>query len=253
MENEYLNNVAQQIKLHCPCFSDSEMCDLLPIAEELVNMISSSTCWQREACETLLKAPRVERIPLPCVKCGGCENVVTFVPYYNVGVEDIEVAVYTQSGLNETRTQLQYNEFNFTTIKGYPEVKIDISRYGLNCRCDSCTSGFIEITYTAGYEKLPSCLFPEVCDLISAITASKLGCGSLDECCQMSNAELGYKLKSKKVGELSWTWTQDKTSIEYLYMQLVAANRFKSLGMISLCGTEESDFDDIWAVYKEGC
>lgn len=252
-----IEDVATQIKTHCPCFQDTEDSELLVIAKELINLLSSSACWSQNLCETLLTSLRTERIELRCRDCGSCcQQIERFRPYYQYGInpDSLVVTILTENGLSLTKEILDTTEYAVSDINGYTEFLVDVGEYAPRCGCEPCGKTYIEFTYEAGFEELPDCLFPEVCDLIKTITASKLGCGSLSDCCEMTQAELGYHLKSKKIGELSWTWGKDTDSIEYLYMQLVAANRFKTLGMISLCGTGTDDYrDSIWAVSVKAC
>lgn len=247
-----ISDVALQIKNHCQCFKECEVDEIESVAVELVRLLSLSSCWTRETCETLLTSQRVERVPMPCRKCGCCGNIEHFVPYYSANVNNVEVYVVTQSGLLTERTKLDHCDVGVTDINGYTEILVDLSDYVKSCSCNACDVQMLEFVYDAGYDLLPDCLFPDVCDLIKTITASKLGCGGLDDCCSMSQPELGYVLKTKKVGELSWTWSQDTSSIEYIYNQLIIGNRLKNLGMISLCGTDSSDVSNgLWVVSSE--
>lgn len=217
------------------------------MATELIKLLSLSTCWTREVCETMLNSRRTEIIEMPCFKCGCCGQIEHFRPYYQVNVDNVDVYIVEQEGIITTKTKLDAMDYSVTTIKGYTEILVDLSKYATNCSCKSCVTRYLRFEYDAGYETLPDCILSDACELLKTITASKLGCGGLDDCCSMSQPELGYVLKSKKMGDLSWTWTQDTTSIEYLYSQLVASNKLKNLGMLSLCGTDD-DEESIWAV-----
>lgn len=246
-------DVVEQLKDHCLCLADQEEKDVTAVANEMINLISLSSCWTQESCETLLKSMRTENIHIDCIDsaCGN-DAYFRFRPFYQFGIENdtISIVVARQNGLSTTYEELEPEEYALTHVKGYYEIIIDLKRFARRCHC-TCDNEelYLEISYEAGYDQLPDCLFPEVCEIITIITASKLGCGSLEECCAMKEPDVTYKLKSKKVGELSWSWGQDTNSIEYLYQQLVNANKFKALSMISLCGSSELDYQDRLWVY----
>lgn len=245
-------DVALQLKERCQCLQNCELSEVESVANELIRMLSLSACWTRDVCETLLTSQRTELIPMPCRKCGCCGNIERFTPYYSANVDDVEVYVITQRGLVTERVRVDHFDVAVTEVFGYPEILVDLSNYAKSCSCRTCDNMTLEFVYTAGYDSLPECLFPEVCELVKTITASKSGCGGLDECCAMSQPEVGYVLKTKKVGELSWSWTQDQTSIDYIYNQLYISGKLKSLGMISLCGTESDEYSSLlWAVSKK--
>lgn len=247
-----IENVALQLQTHCPCFTDVDEQELVTVAKELVDLISLSTCWTTESCETLLKSVRTETVEIPCYDCRNCcGDYFTFQPYFQYGIEEdsIKLTVTSLNGLKMEQVEVDEEDFALLNFKGYNEIKFNLRPYSKPCQCKTCEVLYLTIEYVAGYEELPECLFPEVCDIVKTITASKIGCGSLDDCCNMTPEELGYRLASKKKGELSWSWTLDEQSTAYIYRQLLNANRFKSLGMISLCDRQPDDLDTgIWAV-----
>lgn len=249
-----LNDVAKQIQKHCECFKDRSENELIIMTKELIRLLSLSTCWSTEACETLLKGTRVERVDMPDITCNCCGNYFKFKPYFNANISDVKVTSVVREGLKTTEIELEQGEdFEFTMIEGYPEIIVDVSKYAKMRGCISCDKRYLKFEYQAGYDELPDCLFPEVCELLTILTANRLGCGSLDECCAMTQADVGYKLKSKKIGELSWTWTKDIDSLEYAYNQLVVSNRFKALSLISLCGLKQDKLEmNLW-VYGSDC
>lgn len=247
-----LEEVVDQLKTNCLCFKEQETASLNVLARQLVDNISLSTCWTRNACETLLTSLRTERIEVPCVNVNDCcGNIQRFRPYYqaNINESTLSVSLIVQSGLKTTITDLDKGHFSLTSVKGFSEILYTLDEYMDKCNCNSCDSFYLEFQYEAGYDKLPDCLLPELCEIAKTITASSLGCGDITECCELPQKELGYVLKSKRMGELSWSWDKDKDSIQYLYNQLVTANRFKALAMISLCGTSTDDYSSrLWAV-----
>ena len=244
--------VAKQIKENCDCFIDRSDEELEVMADELINLISLFTCWTLEPCETLLSSLRTERLHVPCINDCLDDHYLRFRPYYQFGIDSdsISITVLRQQGVNTVREELDASEFGITDVKGYFEFIIDIESFAKRCAC-SCSNEeiYLEINYDAGFDELPKCLFPEVCDVLTIMTASKIGCGSVDDCCSMSKTDIGYKLQSKRIGELSWTWKQDKDSSEYLFNQLIIKNKFKALGLISLCGTSPTNYEsNLWAI-----
>lgn len=242
--------VSEQLKAHCPCLSDSSPSELDSISESLIQLLSSSACWERNLCETILTSLRTERFRVPCSDKGCGSKIERYTPYYqgNIDFDSVEIYIIDEDGLNITRTLVPDNHFTVTDNKGFVEFLVDLDCYAPSCKCCD-TKTYIEFNYMAGYEAIPNCILSEACELVKTITASRMGCGDLTQCNELSHTELGHVLKSKRKGELSWTWTQDQTSIEFLYNQLVIANRFKTLGLISLCGTNTlSHQQSIWAI-----
>lgn len=247
--------VQQQLIDKCPCYKDCEVDDVKGMADQLVDNISLSTCWTTKSCETLLYSDREERIEFPCLTCDCCGNIERFRPYFQEGIskDTTEVTIITQSGLDTEEVKVDVNDFGVTKVKGYYEFLVNLENYGNYCNCSNCDVMYIVFKYKAGYEKLPDCLFPEVCDLIKVMEASNLGCGGIDDCCKMTQAEVGYALKSKKKGEISYTWEQNTEGFAYLFNQLLIGNMFKNLGMISLCGTHTDDYRSrLWVVVSDG-
>lgn len=241
--------IASQLKEHCSCFSESTLDELTDVTTELVHLLSLSTCWQQQTCGSLLLEERVERERYICSssqRC--CKQIHRFRPYFQANIQEVTISLFIEDGLKTRVVELSEAEFATTNARGYAEILVDLQHHNLCCR-NACQSFYIEYKYLAGYEELPECLFPEVCDVVKTLTATRLGCGGLDDCCELDQSEVGYVLKSHKKGELSWTWTKDTESLEYLYSQLIVTNRFKSLSMISLCGTHSLEHsNELWAI-----
>lgn len=253
---EAVERVAHQIRSECPCFADlddlpEEERDkaLVPITRSLIRMLSLATCWTIETCGSLLFEPREERVELGCYNFSCCEPIYRFRPYFQANITDVVIEVLVENGLSTENIQLTEDQFKVTDIHGYTEILINMRDFGARCACaNECEMIVLKISYMAGYELLPDCLFPDLCEVLRIISASITGCGSLAECCTMTQPALDSRLKSKRVGELSWSWEKDTDSTEYVFRQLIMTNRLKSLAMLSLCGTNRKT-PSIWAVY----
>lgn len=244
-------DIAEQLEDNCPCFADEDHEEVVSIAKSLIHMLSLATCWTVEACGTLLYEPRQEQIELGCFDFKCCEPIYRFRPYFQANVEDVQVTILRQVGLKTEEYQLTDDQFAVTNIHGFTEILVDIRDWAVRCGCENpCELLVIRFDYMAGYETLPDCLFPDICEVVKVISASLSGCGSIEECCQITQPQLGSRLKSKRVGELSWAWDKDTDSAEYVFNQLVITNRFKALGLISLCGTSP-DLPQVWAVHAD--
>lgn len=246
--------ITQQIREKCICFKDETEENLLPLVNQLVYLLSLSTCWTLKSCETLLTSERSERILLPCLECNPCGNIERFRPYYqfNIVSESLKIYVHTRNGLHTETIELEPDEYSITDIKGYTEFLFDYTQYASLCECPSCDESYIEFKYLSGFDVLPDCLFPQLCDLLKTISASLLGCGDLDTCCEMTQKEVGYILTNKRMGELSYTWKKDTETVEYLYNQMIIKGRFKAFGMISLCGTDIAQYrNKLWVITND--
>lgn len=244
-----LDNVVAQIEQNCACFADVDHDEVLTITKSFIRMLSSATCWSIEPCGSILLEPRREQIELGCFDFKCCDPIYRFRPYFQANVDQVQVKVLRQVGLTTEEYPLDDQLFATTDIHGFTEILVDIKAWARRCGCQNpCELLVLRFDYMAGYPELPECLFPDVCEVIKAVSASLSGCGSVAECCEMTQPQVGSRLKSKRVGELSWAWDKDTDSASYLFNQLIVANRFKSLGLVSLCGTDP-DHPDVWAVH----
>lgn len=71
-------------KVLTPTEQLTEYCDCQNVEErdvaELINLISTYTCWAQKPCETFLRSERKEVLSLP--SCVGERDIFVFEPFY---------------------------------------------------------------------------------------------------------------------------------------------------------------------------
>ena len=214
-----------QLKEYCECV-DIDTGDIA----ELVTVVSLATCWTRKPCETFLLSERKEVLSLPdCMEC----PVITFEPYYQpYDPTSFAFSLVKIKGTEETVIPL--TEFTYSTIDDVFRVNVDLP----SCKCKPCECGCdseykLLVTYQAGYEELPDCVLPVLCDVLSLIhDRRKCDCG----CTVCEDGTTEDEIKYPTGDALSAS-----TQIELAKM---LTETYKSqLGLISLC------YGDYWKVW----
>lgn len=153
-------DIFAQLRDYCTCNDDVTENDVA----EAIDLISVYTGWTNAFCETFLLSDRREVIELP--NCSTC--VFVFEPYYYPFEEDsFTFKLVKQSGLEETETEL---DFVYSVTDGNFRVDLDMPC----CNCSTCTCNptyKLVVTYQAGYEEIPECLLPVMCNLLQVIHA----------------------------------------------------------------------------------
>lgn len=223
--------ILEQIKSSCPCFADKTDEELTVLIENLILMLSVSLCWDngflyQERSETF------DYVNDNCFTCRPCERYKHYPLFYQSPEMDVlTVELITYNGLQETRYTLP--DDTYTIRKG--ELLIDSAGLPRTCCTCSCEEFELNVTYNAGYKKLPERLVPIFCSLLTTISLSLLGCGSVEECCAMDKPKAYQIIKTKKVGEVSRTWTVDTTHVQYLYDKMFTENHLRLIAEMSLC------------------
>ena len=232
--------ILDQLRAYCDCVDDITEEDVV----ELINVVSLATCWQQEPCDTFLVGERREVIDLP--SCADCP--ITVEPFYHpfIGEKVTEEVDPTTGETVEKVTPFGVQDFKFYLVKteGIEETVEDITEFryhpsdgkfyvqpGLpscRCGCDPCgcpPSYKMVVEYTAGYDKIPDCLLPVFCNLLTVIKA-KRNCDCAEDCGCEVPAEQKVKYASGDVVSAALETDLGKILVEQYKNQI---------GMISLC------------------
>lgn len=239
--------IYEQLTRYCECTEIDEK-DF----DEAVHILSQMTCWSGTAkdatlCNTFEFGPRKEVVELPlCLdKCG----VIDFVPFYQPFDESsFTFKVARISGIEETVTEIT----SFAYVSSLGLFKIDLSEILPNCACAGNPCGcddqlLLIVEYNAGYEELPDCILPVLCNMLTVIHA-KNEC-DCDTCapCNTANANTTVDPMTGEVHTSVQTIKYASGDIATVQLEtdlarLVVDNYKRQLGFISLC----HGYDRLW-------
>lgn len=155
-------DILEQLRNYCKCNDDVTENDVA----EAIDLISMYTGWTNVLCETFLMSDRREVVELP--SCHPC--VYLFEPYYYPFDEDsFEFKVVKQDGMEETEIECDYV---YSETDG--NFRVDLGLPSCNCGCSKCgcePTYKLVVEYAAGYEEIPECLLPVMCNLLEVIKA----------------------------------------------------------------------------------
>ncbi len=217
-------NIIDQLSKYCDCVRDVSEGDIA----ELVNVISLATCWMQNPCETFLTSERREVIDLPdCMDCP-----MEFTPFYHpYDRESFSFSLLTVEGLTETVTEI--TDFAYSEAMGLFRVETGLP----DCECaPKCTPDCkpvykLIVTYTAGYDEIPSCLLPVFCNILEVIKAKNdCSCDNCDDC------ENKYDEDNIQYATGDIVTVALETDIGKLLVEQYK----KQIGMISLCNKPSS-------------
>lgn len=165
-----------QLTEYCDCLDKVSERDI----DELINLISSYTGWAQRVCDTFLKGERKEVVDIPnCIK--NCD-VYEFEPFY--APFDKESFVFTlveQNGIQETTTEIT----DYVYSEADEKFRMELPLPACNCKPEcGCESKFkLLVTYVAGYELIPECLLPLMCEALQwIIEKNKCDCEDCPPC-----------------------------------------------------------------------
>ena len=99
------------------------------------------------------------------------------------------------------------------------------------CRCRCEPKWYVDIEYLAGYEEIPECLIPLICELYSYIQLMNNKC--LDQCATSENVSYNAVLKSLNVGDRNWEWNVPNNLVEDAFASFVSKGLFSVLSNYS--------------------
>lgn len=213
--------IYQQLRDYCDCVEVREA-----DVDELINLVSMSTCWTQEPCDTFLTGERKEVVDLS--SCLDECDIFTFRPFYHpYDVESFTFTLVKTEGIHET-----YEEIADVAYSEVGEVfRIDLPIP--NCKCQPCTCGCdpeykLLVTYDAGYDDLPDCLLPLFCEALGYIR-ERNSC----DCTQCEPCE--HKYDDDKVEVLVYNAATVRNQLKAYFVTMLAKQYTRQLSMISLC------------------
>lgn len=156
----------------------TQFCDCVDITEkdvdDMISVVSLATGWMLDPCETFEKSKRREIIDLPsCMDCP-----YEFTPYYApFDVSSMKLTLIKRKGLEITRTPIEnftYYGFDEGDMKRSGKILVDTGLPMCSCGCAECgcpAEYELYAEYDAGYELLPECILPVICNLLEVIHA----------------------------------------------------------------------------------
>ena len=164
-------SINEQVKQYCDCVNEITDKDVA----DMISVVSLATGWMLNPCETFEKAGRREIIPLPsCLDCP-----FEFEPYYlPFDASSFSFTLIERKGMEITQTPIEkfaYYGYDDREMKYEGKFLVDTGLPQCNCTCgDECgcpTTYELLVEYEAGYELLPDCLLPVMCNLLEVIHA----------------------------------------------------------------------------------
>lgn len=222
MDNIEPTTIYEQLSQECNCMTTVNANDV----DELIQLISSLTCWQNKPCETFLVGERKEIMDVPnCVE--KCE-VFEFTPFYHPFDKDsFEFTLVTQQGIEETTETI--TEFAYSEIDGNFKMVLPLPDCKCGCNPCECVPKYkLMVTYVAGFELLPDCLIPIMCEALQYI-AEKNKC----DCAQCQTCDNKYE--DDKIPILVDDADSLTLQLKNYFIRTLARQYRKQLSLISLC------------------
>ena len=237
-------SVLEQLTAYCPCVEAGDVTEA--DVAELINVVSMATCWQRISCETFLKGARREVIDLP--SCADCP--VTFEPYYQpfigvtqevvideetgepktvdvpFGIDDFKFYLVKTQGIEETVTEIPRDSWMYSNVDGLFRINPGLPPCRCGCNpCNECPPEYrLVVEYEAGYDELPECILPVLCNVLDVILA-KRNCDCANDCgCENQEEQVRYA-----------TGDVVSVALETDIGKMLVENYKNQLGLISLC------------------
>lgn len=220
--------VVEQLKEYCDCLNDVKDADV----DELINLISNFTCWMQKPCETFLFGERKEVVELPNCICD-CDTFI-FEPFYKpFDPASFTFTIIEQNGITETATNIENFTYSVVDENFRLELPLPDCKCKPNCGCESTYK--LLVTYMAGYEEIPDCLLPLMCEALQWVKIKNTCDCSECQPCDQNYHENGTIDYSTLTGRL-----QD------YFLTMLTKQYIRQLSLISLCdkGNELS----LWGV-----
>lgn len=204
----------------------TEYCDCQDVEErdvnELINLVSTYTCWAQHPCETFLQSERREVRDLPSC-ASGCD-IYEFEPFFTpFDPDSFEFTLVEQNGITETTVTLSAYIYSEVDGKFRLELPLPDCKCRPKCGCESKYK--LLVTYVAGYEEIPECLLPMMCEALYWIAdKNKCACEDCEACDPTKNTDNGVINYATLDGRL-----QD------YFLTILSRQYFSQLSLISLC------------------
>lgn len=174
------DKVLNQLISNCDCIKETDTYSR--DVNQLINLISTMTCWKRSGCETFLKEERQEIFePDINMRCGCDYGLTSLELYYDLIDKDtFKIQFQVRDGIKFEIFDVGEDLFSYDEIEN--KLWIDMSSFIATCGCCNPEITKLIVTYEAGYEQLPDCLLPVFCDYLDyVIEMNKCECGC-DDC-----------------------------------------------------------------------
>jgi len=246
--------VLEQLERNCPCTKDLPRHTFAHVVETTINLISAVTGWTNELCETFLKGYRRETFVIDNpVWCSCCENDYIFTTplyYEQIDTSAIKVYVYHQQGVQDIAVRVSDEDIFYSDLDGV--LRINTRPYINERRCHCKVDYKIVVEYLAGYDCIPTCLLDDLCMLLNIVADTINNCGDCDDCDDDERLTPNSVLASKSVGEITYTWDNDKAlTLDGKLSELVTAGFFKQLSLLSL-NKPSSNHNESWFAIAKG-
>lgn len=209
--------IYDQLKEYCDCIDVNER-----DVDELINLISSYTCWMQKPCETFLQAERKEVKDLPDCVCD-CD-IYEFEPFYApFDPESFTFTLIEQNGIQEIATPIT----NFGYSEADEKFRLELPLPNCDCRPNcGCKSKYkLLVTYVAGYESLPECLLPLMCEALQWIKEKNTCDCSECEPCNQNERDMRTQIN----------YTTLTGRLQEHFLTVLTVQYFRQLSLISLC------------------
>ena len=218
----------EQLTEYCNCQDVNER-----DVDELINLISTYTCWAQSPCETFLENERREVRDLPsCIEddCFVYEFEPFFAPF---DPDSFEFTLVEQNGITETSVSL--SSFTYSEVDGNFKLELPLP----SCKCQpkcGCESKYkLLVKYIAGYEGIPECLLPLMCEALYWIAEkNKCDCEDCEACDPTKNTDEGVINYASLGGRL-----------QEHFLNVLTRQYFNQLSLISLCQRYKGE---LWGV-----
>lgn len=227
----------EQLKANCECVSDMNSDEFDNVFAKFIRFLSNITCWDIKD-GTILKEKRVQTIEIK--ECDKCYFVQPYYKNIDFATFKASLRTYTSEGVTILPVgDANYDEYEDLFILNVPSC--------CNCKtCNCCERMVLVLEYEAGYDLESPEWLDIICHYFTAYIAMANQCFTLNDCCRNNETMLAARLKTKKVGEISYTWDIDKDTEEYLFKQIVKNYYTRLLSKYALCGREYIFDENIW-------
>ena len=227
--------IIEQLTEYCDCLTREVDGEAFPNfterdVYELVNLISSYTCWAQHPCETFLQGERREVVDVP--DCGCDCDIFEFEPFFfPFDPESFVFTLVEQNGITETHTPVSTYIYSEADEKFRLELPLPDCRCRPKCGCRSKYK--LIVTYVAGYEEIPECLLPIFCEALQwVIDKNECDCEKCQDC------------ENKYPDSNQIDYTSLTGRLQEHFLTVLTHQYFRQLSLISLCQARHS----LWGV-----
>lgn len=231
---------------------------------QAIRFLSNVACWSDNATDTFIVQVRQQTYSAKQVnacsrQCCRCDEDTIVIPldysplYFDSNIEEPHhydpeedfafVGGVISAIINGKPEQVKissrylnehydpYTQRIYITRDDFPEILLSNRN---ECCCLCLRDVNITLYYNAGYETIPDALLSLICPILGRIEDAKLSPNQ----CAMAMTQVSGLLKSKKVGDVQYTWSDKDTEAsktQALYTELFNIANIAELEAISRC------------------